>query len=419
MSLSRRCLLLSGVAGVAGVAGCSLSPDEDHSGPDVPRAEPLRRPVRVAWALSSGGPRGFVHVGVLKALEELGLAPDLIVGASVGALVGSLRASGVSAREIEQLALELQPWTLGRLAVGAPERLSGSAVAALVRERCKVPLLEQMPVAMACVAQRRDEGSPVAFTAGDVGLAVQASAAIEGQFAPVRIRGQRFVDPDWSTPLPVRVARALGAQRVLAVDATAHVDRAPSGAERYRDSDLRKKALVDADGSLADLLLKPDFGYWVSLSREFRERAIGAGVPGDDGAGGLVAGAARGVKWAGSDALHAVTTKILQRLGSFSHFGLLAGCSDPKAPLADCRPTDRSMENAAGQQTLLRNIVCTAVVQIGWQPAHQPTDSASNPFRREVSHQPERRRLIRSKNRHPACRTLQTIASSRGGPGTR
>jgi NTE family protein len=64
---------------------------------------------------------------------------------------------------------------------------------------------------------------------------------------------------------------------VLAVDATAHLDRAPSGAERYLDSDRRKKALVDADARFADLVLKPDFGYWVSLSRKFRERAIEAG----------------------------------------------------------------------------------------------------------------------------------------------
>jgi NTE family protein len=273
--LSRRHLLLG--AGAAGLAGCSLSPDRDHSGPDAPRAEPLRRPVRVAWVLSSGGPRGFVHVGVLKALEELQLQPDLIVGASAGALVGSLCAAGMPATEIERLALDLQPWTLGRVAIGAPERLSGGAIADLVRERAPEPMLERMPVAMACVALRQSDGAPVAFTAGDAGLAVQASAAIEGQFTPVRIRGQRYADPDWVAPLPVRVARALGAQRVLAIDASAHLDRAPPGAARYRESDLRKKALVDADAALADRVLKPDFGYWVSLSREFRERAMGAG----------------------------------------------------------------------------------------------------------------------------------------------
>ena len=272
--LGRRQLL---AAGVATLAGCTLQPDRDHTGPDAPRAEPLRQPVRTAWVFSSGGPRGFVHVGVIKALEELGLAPDLIVGASAGALVGCLCASGLRAAEIEAVALEVQPLSLARWALGAEERLSGAAVADLVRQHSRVPLLERMPVPMACVAARRSDGAATAFTAGDVGLAVQASAAIEGQFAPVRIRGQQYTDADWSTPLPVRVARALGAQRVLAIDATAHLDRTPPGAERYREGDLRKKALVDADGPLATLLLKPDFGYWVSLSREFRERAIGAG----------------------------------------------------------------------------------------------------------------------------------------------
>jgi NTE family protein len=275
MRVPRRSLLM--LAGAAGLAGCSLAPDQDHTGPDAPRTTALRRPVRTAWVLSSGGPRGFVHVGVLKALQELQLRPDLIVGASAGALVGCLCASGVPAEEVEALALDLQAWSLGRLALGTPERLSGSAVADLVRERARVRLLEQMAVPMACVALRRSDGAPVAFTAGDAGLAVQASTAIEGQFAPVRIRGQRYGDPDGSTPLPVRIARALGAQRVLAVDASAHVERAPPGAERYRESDLRKKALIDTDAALADLLLKPDFGYWVSLSREFRERAMAAG----------------------------------------------------------------------------------------------------------------------------------------------
>jgi NTE family protein len=272
--LTRRHLL---TASAAALAGCTLQPDRDHNGPDAPSAEPLRRPVRTAWVLSSGGPRGFVHVGVIKALEELGLKPDLIVGVSVGALLGSLCAAGLSAREIETLALGLQPWALARLAIGAEERLSGTAVANFVRRASPVALLERMPVAMAIVAARRRDGEATAFTAGDVGLAVQASAAIEGRFAPVRIRGEPYVDADWSTPLPVRMARALGAQRVLAVDATAHLDRAPPGAERYRESDLRKQALVDADAKVADLVLKPDFGYWVSLSREFRERAIEAG----------------------------------------------------------------------------------------------------------------------------------------------
>lgn len=272
--MTRRSVLLAS-AGL--LTACTVNPDRNHLGADAPREAPLRRPVRMAWVFSSGGPRGFTHVGVLKALEQMDLKPDLIVGASVGALVGSLCAAGLSAAALESLAMELQPLSLARLAIGQQERLSGAAVAELVRQYAPVPLLEQMPVAMACVAARRRDAAAVAFTAGDVGLAVQAAAAIEGQFAPVRIRGEQYLDADWSAPLPVRIARALGAQRVLAVDASVHVDRAPPGAVRYQASDLRKKALIDTDAAAADLVLKPDFGYWVNMSQEFRARAIEAG----------------------------------------------------------------------------------------------------------------------------------------------
>jgi NTE family protein len=276
---SRRRLLLAAAAApmAAAFTACTFTPDADHDGADAPRALPLARPVRTAWVLSSGGPRGFTHVGVLRALHELGLKPDLIVGASAGALVGALYASGMHPAAIEAMSLDLQPLSLARVALGGSERLSGAPVAELVRDHAAVLQLERMPIAMACVAARQRDGAAVAFTAGDAGLAVQASAAIEGRFAPVRIRGERYVDADWTSPLPVRLARALGARRVIAVDASAHLDRVPQGAERYREGDLRKKALIDADAAHADLVLKPDFGYWVSLSREFRERAIAAG----------------------------------------------------------------------------------------------------------------------------------------------
>jgi NTE family protein len=272
---SRRALLV-GVAAL-GLAGCDLGPDRDHAGPHAPQAAPLARAVRVAWVLGSGGPRGFVHVGVVKALAELGMKPDLIVGASAGALVGTLYAAGIAAPELERLALDLDPWELLRLTPLAATRFSGSAIADIVNEKIGGRELQSLPVAMACVAQRLSDGQVVGFTRGDAGLAVQASSAIEGRLTPVRIRGERYADADLRMPLPVRIARALGAERVLAVDASAHEDRPPPGAEHYRAGDLRKRALTEPDARLADLLLHPDFGYWVSLKREFRERAIAAG----------------------------------------------------------------------------------------------------------------------------------------------
>jgi NTE family protein len=277
--------LLGGAWALGGAgAGCTLNADADHTGADAPSAGPLPRPARVAWVFSSGGPRGFVHVGVVKALDELGLVPDVIVGASVGALVAVLRAAGLRGPALQTLALDLQPATLARLAVGGGgtgEHLSGSPLATLVREQLQAlgqrPLLQSLPVMSVCVSTRLSDRAPIAFNRGDAGLAVQAACAIEGQFSPVRISGQRHADADLTLPLPVRLARALGAQRVLAVDASADETRAPPGTERWREGDLRKRALTQPDAVAADVLLHPDIGYYASISREYRDRCIDAG----------------------------------------------------------------------------------------------------------------------------------------------
>ena len=284
--LNRRTFLVDnlrfGVAGLGtglttALAGCTLSPDEDHNGADSPQSKPFARTFRTAWVFSSGGPRGFVHVGVIKALTELGHKPDLLVGASVGAVLAVVFACGKTAGEIEQMALDLQPMGLGRLALGATERLSGAAISALVHREVNGMPLDRMPTPVVCVAARRADSSLVGFNAGDAGIAAQASCAIEGQFSPVRIRGEQFVDPDLHQPLPVRLTRQMGAMRVLAIDASAHEKDAPASAGRFFETDQRKRALTEPDARAADLTLHPNFGYYVNLSREFRQRAIDAG----------------------------------------------------------------------------------------------------------------------------------------------
>lgn len=273
--LRRRALL---AAGAATLGGCSRDAAVNHSGENAPAAvPPPATPRRVAWVFSSGGPRGVVHVGVVKALVQLGCRPDLVVGASAGALLGTLVAAGMPAAQIEQLALDLQPWQMLRLNVAGGERFSGAPLADWVNEQVGSRPLQALPVPMACAVQRLRDRSALAFNQGDSGLAVQASTAIEGTLAPVTIRGERYADADQCAPLPVRLARALGATRVLAVDASAHEDRAPPGAERYREADLRKRALTRPDAEAADVLLHPDFGYWVNMSRTWREGVIAAG----------------------------------------------------------------------------------------------------------------------------------------------
>ena len=269
--------------GLIALAGCSPEASSLPAGHRAPVAAPLELPgpeagaQRIAWVFSSGGPRGFLHVGVLKGLAALGLAPDLVVGASAGALAATLWAAGLEAGQIERLALSVQPWNILRWNLRGPEWLHAGGLAALVNEAAGGRTLQELPVPCACVALRLEDQEVVAFTRGDPGLAVQASSAIVGQLAPVRIRGMRYADADLLLPLPVRLARRLGATRVLAVDASAHEQHAPPQAERYRESDRRKRELTQPDAQQADVLLHPDTGYWAGWSRSYRERLIAAG----------------------------------------------------------------------------------------------------------------------------------------------
>jgi len=262
--------------------GCTVSADFDHTDSQAPRYDPaLNRPARVAWVFSSGGPRGFVHIGVLKALEELGLKPDLILGASAGALVGALYASGLRAAKLEALALDLGLLEVGRWAMLGEGKFDGAPIAAQVTEQIMAQTgqqtIEKLPLRFAAVAIEKASRKPIIFNAGHAGLAVQTSSAIEGMFTPVRIRGVQYVDADLVVPMPVRLARALGAVKVLAVDASAHEDKAPAGAARFKEGDLRKRALTLPDTLSADVSLQPDFGYYVNTSKEFRLRCINAG----------------------------------------------------------------------------------------------------------------------------------------------
>ena len=182
------------------MSSCTAKVEGGAAAPGLPEAAPLTLPpaggdaVRTAWVFSSGGPRGFVHIGVIKGLAALGLQPDLVVGSSVGALAGTLCAAGLDAGRIEELALSVQPWDLLRLNLRGPGWLSGAGMAALVRDALGGRGLQDLPVPMACVAVRLDDREVVAFTRGDAGLAVQASTAIVGRLAPVPIRGARYAD---------------------------------------------------------------------------------------------------------------------------------------------------------------------------------------------------------------------------------
>ena len=270
--------LLAGLIATSGLGLPGCTPQTlVVDGPDAPTLVVHGAAPRLALVLAAGGPRGFAHVGVLRALEELGIRPDLIVGASIGALIGSALAAGLSIARIEALAFEFDFYRLARWSPSQGFQLDGSGIGNLVHHTLGVRRFAQLRVPLAVVATDALRNAPATFNHGEIGSAVQASCAIPRWFAPVRICGREFIDADVSSPLPVKVAREFGAERVLAVDVAVHLDKPrPAGAERYLETDHSKRAQIDAEAKLADLVLHPYFGYWVNLSREFREVAARA-----------------------------------------------------------------------------------------------------------------------------------------------
>ena len=261
---------MAGVPTLTLFSGCSVE-QTISDGPNAPSFETPGTSPGLALVLAAGGPRGFAHVGVLKALHELDIRPDLIVGASVGSMLGGALAAGLSIARIEAMAYDFDFYKLARWSPWGGLQLDGSLIATMVRDTLGVTRFSELKIPLTVVATDLKDARPVAFNQGDLGVAIQASCAIPGRFAPVRIRGRDVADADVSSPLPVRIARSLGARRVLAVDVAVHADKPrPSGAERYEVGDRAKREQIDAEARLADLVLHPYFGYWVNLSRDYR-----------------------------------------------------------------------------------------------------------------------------------------------------
>ena len=261
---------------VAILGGCGV---EEVPPERLPRFEaPSGPPPRVALVLGSGGPRGFAHIGVVKVLEENGIKPDLIVGASVGAMVGAMYASGMNTAQVEKLANELNLMDFFfefRVLGGNPA--SGAAVQKYVNEKLAGKTIEQLRTPFAATSTRASDGKLVMFNRGDVGLAVRASGASPGQFDAVKIGSETYLDGDESSPVPIRAARSLGAKVVIAVDVSAFLEDTPAGVPKeWVVKDERRARQISAEAPQADVMLHPNIGYYAGHDDKYRKRVMTA-----------------------------------------------------------------------------------------------------------------------------------------------
>jgi NTE family protein len=218
------------------------------------------QPVRVALVLGGGGCRGYGHVGVLRVLEREGLRPDLVVGSSAGALVGALYASGMPVAEIESHGEHMSPNMLRNWVFPNLGMFGGDRIRRFIVDRVGERTVQSLPTRFAAVATDLRSGRMQVLTRGDLGLAVQASASIPGLLEPVHVGKQLLVDGNIAAAVPVRAARGLGAQRVIAVDVTFPPEQAdlkdPFDA-LYQGFSILTRKLALEERALAEVMIEP------------------------------------------------------------------------------------------------------------------------------------------------------------------
>ncbi len=267
--------------------------------PVVAPVQPVIEAPRVALVLGGGGAKGFAHVGVIKALEENGITPTLIVGTSVGSLVGSLYASGISASNLEQVALTTSDSTLTDFTLSNQGFIEGIKLKNFINTKVGNRSIEDFPIAFAAVAAEKDSLKKTVFTTGNAGLAVQASCSVPNIFIAPRIPekvGKKYIDGGVISLVPVDSAFELGADIVIAVDVTATNSTAKSVSKSQllnitslsgfwglleqnftaSTRPVNSKRSND-ESNRADIVIKPNVGHISALDTSQRRALIDAG----------------------------------------------------------------------------------------------------------------------------------------------
>ena len=203
------------------LAACTtVKPPEVVVQPEVPQVPAAKKIPKLGLALGGGAARGFAHIGVIQVLEENGIKPDLVVGTSAGSLVAAFYASGKTGAQLQWLAdtmdeSQLTDWTIPFMSRGM---LRGEALGRYVNSQLNGAKIEDLKMPLGIVATDLQTGDGILFRRGDIATAVRASSAVPSVFEPVRIGNKDYVDGGLVSPVPVRSARQMGADIVIAVD---------------------------------------------------------------------------------------------------------------------------------------------------------------------------------------------------------
>lgn len=239
------------------------------------------RPI-IALVLGSGGARGYAHIGAIQVLEQSGIRPDFIVGTSAGSIVGSLYASGKNANQIRDIALNMKANDVRDIRLDMKGFFDGQKVEDYVNEQVSDVPLQRLPIPMYVVATQLKEGKKVVFNYGNTGQAVRASVSIPSMFIPTKIGADEYVDGGLVSPVPVDVARKLGADIIIAVDILAqpmYTETSNVWGLFNQNINIMQKNLAQIELKNADIVIQPDLREKVHIfDVSGRELTMQAGV---------------------------------------------------------------------------------------------------------------------------------------------
>ncbi|MBU3584790.1 patatin-like phospholipase family protein [Polynucleobacter sp. AM-26B4] len=262
-------LITLGALSIGGLTSCS----------SISRKKPV-----IGLALGGGAARGFAHIGVIKALESQGIFPNLVVGTSAGSVIAALYASGYRGTELQKIALSLDEAAITDWALPFSGRfggmIKGDALQAMVNRLIKNQTIENMPMPLGIVGTDLQTGNGVLFQRGDTGQAVRASCSIPGVFQPTIIQGREYVDGGLVSPVPVRYAKQMGADIVIAVNISTEPSSQDSSGSLgilLHTTSIMGKSINTFELDLAQVVIQPELKSMRSTDFKSRNAAILAG----------------------------------------------------------------------------------------------------------------------------------------------
>jgi len=249
----------------------------------VPPVKEYKGPPKIALVLGGGAARGFAHVGVIRILEQEKIPIHMIVGTSVGSLIGALYASDPNSFNLEWLAFSIEKDDIFDYSVIYSKMgpVQGERLEKFIQTKVKAKTIEQMKIPFYAVATDLNAGNTWVFERGSVAKAVRASSSIPGIFQPLELGGKMYVDGGVTNNLPVDVARAKGADIVIAVNISKNLQNPQINSlfdVILQSINIMGRELVIYKSRGYDVLIEPNVGDVGTTDFTQKKRLMDAGI---------------------------------------------------------------------------------------------------------------------------------------------